>query len=176
MGISCQDFVGLSREPVTRGPFCAQHEAEETEALRGVTQGVTEQQVLKLGCHLRLQEAPWGCSSPVPTLYPVDTKTETGFMAPGPHTCFLITATGLLPLGKGLLEGPEAQTGPVTQQGQALGVPLLSLGATVPKILVAGPLNTPGLWAESLPHPLGFQTPFPTLDNPLMLRPPHRLQ
>ena len=79
---------------------------------------MTEQQVLKLGSHLLLQEAPWDCSSPVPTLYPVDTKTETGFMASGPHTCFLITATGLLPLGKGLLEGPEAQTGPVTQQGK----------------------------------------------------------
>ena len=113
---------------------------------------MTEQQVLKLGSHLLLQEAPWDCSSPVPTLYPVDTKTETGFMASGPHTCFLITATGLLPLGKGLLEGPEAQTGPVTQQGQALRVPLLSLWATVPKTLVAGPLNTPGFWAESLPH------------------------
>lgn len=100
--------------------------------------GPEAQTLTPVGC-LLLREALLDWSSPAPPPYPCQYKTETGFMAPGAthllsHHRNWPPVTGQRPAG-----GAEAQTGKVTYQGGAPGVPLLSLRATVPQ--------APG-WAE----------------------------
>ena len=96
-----------SHKSLRRGDHsCPQHIAEGTEAQRGVTPGSDR----ATGSEARsspptsLQEALLDGSSPAPTLYPVDTKTETGFMVPGtthllPHHRNWPPALGQRPAG-----------------------------------------------------------------------------